>query len=379
MERERLSQALAKQSYPAGASIIAEGERGDSLFILSAGEAQAEVDGVGVVRQYTSGEWFGELALISGEPRKATVIATTECTMLRLQRVDFERLIGELATHMETLRRRFGTAAYSAGGQDYSKLFRHYDVDNTGFLDLDEFRAACRKGGQVKVSDVGEREIRCLYHLIDMDGDGQISEADWAQFLKYDAGVNGEKEKGQGRGKEKKKKKKKGGESGGGSTTNQAVERQQQPPPPTPERVTPEAEPQLELQAANLWQLQAAMEDVQDEHEDEQGQVDMFESSEVGGQSVVSSSRRGSGWAKLRAQVPQKKKHMDMGDVVESLRQRRRSELIASMSPDAADIVMSNASLVTTWSPEQPQDEGQPPESEVLTDPDPEPEPEPEP
>ena len=168
MERERLSQALAKQSYPAGASIIAEGERGDSLFILSAGEAQAEVDGVGVVRQYTSGEWFGELALISGEPRKATVIATTECTMLRLQRVDFERLIGELATHMETLRRRFGTAAYSAGGQDYSKLFRHYDVDNTGFLDLDEFRAACRKGGQVKVSDVGEREIRCLYHLIDM-------------------------------------------------------------------------------------------------------------------------------------------------------------------------------------------------------------------
>ena len=125
----------------------------------------------------------GELALISGEPRKATVTATTECTILRLQRADFERLIGKLGTHLEMLRRRFGSAAYSMGRKDFSKLFRHYDRDNTGFLDLAQFRAACRKDGHVKASDVGDREIRCLYHLIDLDQDGQVGQADWGHFL----------------------------------------------------------------------------------------------------------------------------------------------------------------------------------------------------
>ena len=163
-EREDLAQRLDSKTYLRGERIIVEGEQGDSLFIISSGEAEAEVEGIGAVRQYSTGEWFGELALISGEPRKATVTAVTECTMLRLQRADFERLIGKLGAHMETLRRRFGSAAYSFGRKDFSKLFRHYDRDNTGFLDLGQFRAACRKDGHVKASDVGEREIRCLYH-----------------------------------------------------------------------------------------------------------------------------------------------------------------------------------------------------------------------
>ena len=185
-ERDDLARRLDSRSYLRGESVIVEAEKGDSLYIVSTGEAEAEVKGVGVVRQYSAGQWFGELALISGAPRKATVTAVTECTMLVLQRDDFERLIGKLGEKMEALRRRFDSASYSFGRKDVSKLFHHYDRDNTGFLDLGQFRAACRKDGHVKVGDVGEREIRCLYHLIDLDGDGQIGEADWAAFLQYD-------------------------------------------------------------------------------------------------------------------------------------------------------------------------------------------------
>ena len=182
-ERASLSQRLDSQTFAPGASIITQGEEGDSLFIVSSGDAEAEVRGVGVVRQYTTGQWFGELALVTNQPRKATVRAVTSCTTLRLQRTDFERLIGKLGAHMEVLRRRFGSAAYSFGRKDFSKLFRHYDRDNTGFLDLAQFRTACRKDGHVKVADVDDRELRCLYHLIDLNSDGKICEADWGHFL----------------------------------------------------------------------------------------------------------------------------------------------------------------------------------------------------
>ena len=178
-----LSQRLDSQTFAPGASIITQGEEGDSLFIVSSGDAEAEVRGVGVVRQYTTGQWFGELALVTNQPRKATVRAVTSCTTLRLQRTDFERLIGKLGAHMEILRRRFVSASYSFGRKDFSKLFRHYDRDNTGFLDLAQFRTACRKDGHVKVADVDDRELRCLYHLIDLNSDGKICEADWGHFL----------------------------------------------------------------------------------------------------------------------------------------------------------------------------------------------------
>eukprot|EP01043_Picozoa_sp_COSAG02_P078521 COSAG02_NODE_17720_length_985_cov_1.372460_1_plen_320_part_01 len=114
-ERDDLARRLDSRPYLRGERIIAEGESGDSLFIVSSGKAEAEVEGVGVVRQYLTGQWFGELALISGNPRKATVTAMTECTMLVLQRDDFEHLIGKLGDKLEALRRRFDSAAYSYG------------------------------------------------------------------------------------------------------------------------------------------------------------------------------------------------------------------------------------------------------------------------
>ena len=182
-QRASLSRRLETQTFAPGASIITQGEEGDSLFIVSSGDAEAEVNGVGVVRQYSAGEWFGELALVTNQPRKATVRAVTSCTTLQLQRTDFERLIGKLGSHMEVLRRRFVSAAYSFGRKDFKKLHHQYDVDNSGFLDLAQFRTACRKGGQVKVADVNDRELGCLYHLIDLNGDGKICEADWSKFL----------------------------------------------------------------------------------------------------------------------------------------------------------------------------------------------------
>ena len=105
------------------------------------------------------------MALVTSEPRKATVraVGTDGLRLHELGRQEFERLVGSLGQEMEDLRRRFHVAAYSFGRQDYAKLFRHYDKDNSGFLEELEFRAAVRKDGQMDMNTVSEKELRTLY------------------------------------------------------------------------------------------------------------------------------------------------------------------------------------------------------------------------
>ena len=76
--------AFQKRSFTNGDNIITQGDEGDFYYILDAGSADAllskppgspEIK----VAEYGSGGAFGELALIHGEPRAATVRATSDC------------------------------------------------------------------------------------------------------------------------------------------------------------------------------------------------------------------------------------------------------------------------------------------------------------
>ena len=61
-------------------------------YLLQTGTAQAEWNGM-VVKEYTPGDFFGELALESDQPRKATVRASGfEATVLKLPKQVFEKL-----------------------------------------------------------------------------------------------------------------------------------------------------------------------------------------------------------------------------------------------------------------------------------------------
>ncbi len=65
-----------------GERIIEQGAEGKSMFILVHGEAevQVEVNGVAkIVAQLEEGDYCGEMSLLTGENRSATVIATTDC------------------------------------------------------------------------------------------------------------------------------------------------------------------------------------------------------------------------------------------------------------------------------------------------------------
>lgn len=48
------------------------------------------------VMEYNPGDYFGELALLKGEPRAANVIASSDCKLIMLDRKSFKRLLGPL-------------------------------------------------------------------------------------------------------------------------------------------------------------------------------------------------------------------------------------------------------------------------------------------
>jgi hypothetical protein len=75
---------------------------------------------------------------------------------------------------MAEIRRRFQTASYSAGGQDWAKLFKHYDRDNSGELEWEEFRRAVRKDGKITAQAVPDGDLRSLFAACDADGGATI-------------------------------------------------------------------------------------------------------------------------------------------------------------------------------------------------------------
>jgi MFS family permease len=76
-------------TVPAGAAIIREGEPGDRFYVLAAGSLSVERDGRHLRGLDAVGEGIGEIALLEGVPRTATVTATADSTLLAIDRATF--------------------------------------------------------------------------------------------------------------------------------------------------------------------------------------------------------------------------------------------------------------------------------------------------
>lgn len=85
--------ALLKEiEVPAGATIFAQGEQGDSMYIIVEGVVEA-LDGDQVFTQMGERQVFGEMALLDGEPRTATIRTTQPTRLLRLDQEPFYELM----------------------------------------------------------------------------------------------------------------------------------------------------------------------------------------------------------------------------------------------------------------------------------------------
>ena len=90
----RVTNLVELRRYRPGATVVRAGSAGDAFFLMLDGTARVEPL-VGRGRTLGVGESFGELALLDGAPRSATVTAVDEVTVGRISRPSFSKLLRE--------------------------------------------------------------------------------------------------------------------------------------------------------------------------------------------------------------------------------------------------------------------------------------------
>jgi predicted MFS family arabinose efflux permease len=88
---ERLAFALQPVSVAAGEVIVRRGDEGDHFYVIAEGQVEvtATEHSTGPTTTEGLGDFFGEIALLRGVPRTATVTATTDVALLALERGEF--------------------------------------------------------------------------------------------------------------------------------------------------------------------------------------------------------------------------------------------------------------------------------------------------
>ena len=93
-ELRRVAELSRIVESPMGAVITQIGEPGDSFFVIIDGMVAVRTP-VGAGSQLRPGDFFGEMSLVDGEPRSATIVATTDLRLLIVDRFHFWRLLDE--------------------------------------------------------------------------------------------------------------------------------------------------------------------------------------------------------------------------------------------------------------------------------------------
>ncbi|MGZ4136571.1 MAG: cyclic nucleotide-binding domain-containing protein [Actinomycetota bacterium] len=95
---KRLADSTTEQRFMEGAAIVREGEEGDSFFVIVEGQATVRNAGGKPVNQLVPGDFFGEISLLDGGARTATVVADTPMRVLVLKRNAFRKIVTDDST-----------------------------------------------------------------------------------------------------------------------------------------------------------------------------------------------------------------------------------------------------------------------------------------
>jgi CRP/FNR family cyclic AMP-dependent transcriptional regulator len=101
-ELQRVAAIVKEVSFPAGKDIAKQGESGVGFHMIVEGQATVSVDGVEHAT-LEPGSYFGEISLIDGGPRSATVTAKTDLKTVSLTSWDFNALMDQFPELSRTL------------------------------------------------------------------------------------------------------------------------------------------------------------------------------------------------------------------------------------------------------------------------------------
>jgi CRP-like cAMP-binding protein len=135
VEREHLAALTTERIYGAGQTVVRQGQAGESMFVVCKGRVRVTVGEQGTeVATIGPGGFFGEMSLLTGDARSATVSAIEDCSLLEITAEDFRAIA---LAHPEVLvlvteaveRRRTGlertrsSAAVTASAEDAPRSF----------------------------------------------------------------------------------------------------------------------------------------------------------------------------------------------------------------------------------------------------------------
>ena len=94
-QRRRVADLAEPERIMDGATIVREGDIGDTFYVILEGEAKVVASSGRVVNRLYPGDFFGEISLLDGGPRTATVMSDTPMVVLAIERKAFLRAVQE--------------------------------------------------------------------------------------------------------------------------------------------------------------------------------------------------------------------------------------------------------------------------------------------
>jgi CRP/FNR family cyclic AMP-dependent transcriptional regulator len=96
-ELEQISGSMRERRFAAGNTVTQEGAGGAGFFVVESGQADVSVDGEarGTIGP---GDYFGEIALLTGSDRTATIVATSDMLCYGMTPWDFRPLVESNST-----------------------------------------------------------------------------------------------------------------------------------------------------------------------------------------------------------------------------------------------------------------------------------------
>ena len=92
---------------PEGETLIREGDRGREFLVIESGSVRVTRDGRRVC-DLGAGEWVGEISLVAGTPRTATVVATSPVRLLVISDRAFQSLLRDVPSIAAKVMRSLG-------------------------------------------------------------------------------------------------------------------------------------------------------------------------------------------------------------------------------------------------------------------------------
>jgi CRP-like cAMP-binding protein len=89
---QAIIEKIQMQYFPADHVIFNTGDPGDLMYIIKRGKVQVIRNNT-ILAVLSDNQFFGEMALVSDEPRNATVKTVTDLEVLTLRKEDFKRLL----------------------------------------------------------------------------------------------------------------------------------------------------------------------------------------------------------------------------------------------------------------------------------------------